>query len=170
MSPICAIPAFAFSAYKMWAIEVRILTVSTILIFLNMDQSSSVAAAFHAGKFPSQQQISKAIDSALSSPFLTNEPSDDVGELSEQGRKVQDGFRQLLLAYKKLGDNKNGAYHIASCVHLLLTMSIKPTTSFKSPFGICRKQTSPMSLHPPPRLTPSRQRPTPVRSPMPSAP
>lgn len=107
MSPICAIPAFAFSAYKMWAIEVHILTVSTILIFLNMDQSSSVAAAFHAGKFPSQQQISKAIDSALSSPFLTNEPSDDVGELSEQGRKVQDGFRQLILAYKKLGDNKN---------------------------------------------------------------
>ncbi|KAI1786208.1 hypothetical protein LXA43DRAFT_1111273 [Ganoderma leucocontextum] len=72
-----------------------------------MDKSSSVAAAFHAGKFPSQQQISKAIDSALSSPFLISEPSDDVGELSEQGRKLQGGFRQLLLAYKKLGDNKN---------------------------------------------------------------
>ncbi|KAM5546176.1 hypothetical protein V8D89_000302 [Ganoderma adspersum] len=72
-----------------------------------MDKSSSVAAAFYAGKFPSQQQTSKAVESALNSPFLANEPSGDVGELSEQGRKLQDGFRQLLLAYKNLGDNKN---------------------------------------------------------------
>ena len=76
-----------------------------------MDKSSSVAAAFHAGKFPSQHQISKAVDSALDSPFLTNKPFNEIGELSEQGRKLQDGFRQLLLAYKKLGENKNRAFH-----------------------------------------------------------
>ncbi|TBU21761.1 hypothetical protein BD311DRAFT_677580 [Dichomitus squalens] len=72
-----------------------------------MDKSASIAAAFGAGKLPSQQQLSKAIDNALNSPFLTNKPSIDVGELSEQGQQLQDSVRQLLLAYKKLGDNKN---------------------------------------------------------------
>ena len=104
-----------------------------------MDKSSSVAAAFHAGKFPTQQQISRAINSALSSPFLTTEPFDEVGELSEQGRKLQDGFRKLLLAYKKLGDNKNGALNVAFCVFLFLTISFKPTISFRNRFGISPK-------------------------------
>ncbi len=74
-----------------------------------MDKSSSVVAAFNAGKLPSQNQISTAIDRALSSPFLTNEPSTDVGELSAQGKKLQDDVRNLLSAYKKLGEHKNGA-------------------------------------------------------------
>ena len=104
-----------------------------------MDKSSSVAAAFHAGKFPSQQQISKAVDSTLSSPFFTNEPFDEVGELSEQGRKLQDGFRQLLLAYKKLGDDKNGALQHVSLVSFWLTILFKPTISFRSRFGTSQK-------------------------------
>ena len=74
-----------------------------------MDKSASITAAFGAGKLPSQKQLSNAIDNALNSPFLTNKPSPDVGQLSEQGQQLQDAVRQLLLAYKKLGDNKNCA-------------------------------------------------------------
>ncbi|KAI0684681.1 hypothetical protein C8T65DRAFT_748562 [Cerioporus squamosus] len=73
-----------------------------------MDKSSSVVAAFTAGKLPSQKQVSQGIDRLLSSPFLTNEPSTGVGELSAQGRQLQDDVRSLLSAYKKLGDDKNG--------------------------------------------------------------
>ena len=81
---------------------------SLLLAFdLAMDKSASIAAAFGAGKLPSQKQLSNAIDNALNSPFLTNKPSPDVGQLSEQGQQLQDAVRQLLLASKKLGDNKN---------------------------------------------------------------
>ena len=73
-----------------------------------MDRSSSVVAAFHAGKLPSQKQVSQGIDRLLSSPFLNNEPSTGVGELSAQGRQLQDDVRSLLNAYKKLGEDKNG--------------------------------------------------------------
>ena len=79
-----------------------------------MDKSSSIAAAFDAGKLPSQQQISQAIDHALSSSFLTNDPSTGVAELSAQGKKLQDGIRNLLSAYKTLGENKNCEYPSAS--------------------------------------------------------
>ena len=72
-----------------------------------MDRSSSVVAAFHAGKLPSQKQVSQGIDRLLSSPFLNNEPSNS-GELSAQGRQLQDDVRSLLNAYKKLGEDKNG--------------------------------------------------------------
>ena len=79
-----------------------------------MDKSSSIAAAFDTGKLPSQQQISQAIDHALSSSFLTNDPSTGVAELSAQGKKLQDGIRNLLSAYKTLGENKNCEYSSAS--------------------------------------------------------
>ena len=75
-----------------------------------MDKSSSVTAAFAAGKLPSQQQFSKAVDRSLDSPFLTTKLSPDAGELSTQGKQLQEGIRRLLLAYKKLGDNKNGEF------------------------------------------------------------
>ncbi|RPD60459.1 hypothetical protein L226DRAFT_461468 [Lentinus tigrinus ALCF2SS1-7] len=73
-----------------------------------MDKSSSVVAAFNAGKLPTQKQVSQGIDRLLASPFLTNDPSTSVGELSAQGKQLQDDLRSLLNAYKKLGDDKNG--------------------------------------------------------------
>ncbi len=73
-----------------------------------MDKSSSVVAALNAGKLPSQKQLSQGIDRLLASPFLTNDPSTGIGELSAQGKQLQDDVRSLLAAYKKLGDDKNG--------------------------------------------------------------
>ncbi|KAI0363499.1 hypothetical protein BV20DRAFT_975593 [Pilatotrama ljubarskyi] len=72
-----------------------------------MDKSSSLIAALNAGKFPSQQQISNAIDHLLAAPILNNEPSSGAGELSAQGKEIQNDVRNLLNAYKKLGENKN---------------------------------------------------------------
>ena len=73
-----------------------------------MNKSSSIAAAFSAGKLPSQQQWSTAIDAYLDTPLLTNVRTERVGELSEQGKQLQEGVRGLLLAYQKLGDDKDG--------------------------------------------------------------
>ncbi|KAI0327376.1 hypothetical protein GY45DRAFT_1327603 [Cubamyces sp. BRFM 1775] len=72
-----------------------------------MDKSASIIAALNAGKFPSHQQISQGIDALLAAPILNNQPSTDAGELSEQGREIQNGVRNLLSAYKQLGENKN---------------------------------------------------------------
>ncbi|OSC96932.1 hypothetical protein PYCCODRAFT_1481665 [Trametes coccinea BRFM310] len=72
-----------------------------------MDKSSSVLAALNAGKFPSQQQISQAIDHLLAAPILNNQPDTGVGELSAQGAEIQNDVRNLLNAYKRLGQNKN---------------------------------------------------------------
>ncbi|TFK87277.1 hypothetical protein K466DRAFT_117691 [Polyporus arcularius HHB13444] len=72
-----------------------------------MDKSSSVIAALNAGKLPSQKQISQGIDRLLASPFLTNDPSTGIGELSAQGKQLQDDVCSLLAAYKKLGEDKN---------------------------------------------------------------
>ena len=75
-----------------------------------MDKSASIIAALNAGKFPSHQQISQGIDALLAAPILNNnnQPSTDAGQLSEQGREIQNGVRNLLSAYKQLGENKNG--------------------------------------------------------------
>ena len=73
-----------------------------------MDKASSAIAAFDAGKFPSQQQINAFIDWFLNSPLSQIEPTSKGGELSEQGRIIVEDVRDLLTAYKQLGENKNG--------------------------------------------------------------
>ncbi|KAI0634640.1 hypothetical protein C8Q77DRAFT_771072 [Trametes polyzona] len=73
-----------------------------------MDKTASLIAALNAGKFPSSQQLSQAVNRLLAAPLLNNEPSTGSGELSAQGREIQNGIRSLLLAYKKLGEDKNG--------------------------------------------------------------
>jgi hypothetical protein len=77
-----------------------------------MDKASSVIAALDAGKFPTQQQIDQFIDSVLKSGLTQVEPSSEYGELSEQGRTLIQDIRDILDAYKQLGDNKNGAYTV----------------------------------------------------------
>ncbi len=79
-----------------------------------MDKSSSILAALNAGKLPSHEQIARAIDALLVAPVLNNEPATGSGELSAQGAEIQNGIRNLLTAYKKLGENKNGSYAILS--------------------------------------------------------
>lgn len=75
-----------------------------------MDKSSSILAALNAGKLPSHEQIAQGIDALLAAPVLNNTPATGEGELSAQGAEIQNGIRNLLTAYKKLGENKNGEY------------------------------------------------------------
>ncbi|GJE93419.1 hypothetical protein PsYK624_095780 [Phanerochaete sordida] len=73
-----------------------------------MDKASSVIAALDAGKLPSQQQVDQFIDWLLQSGLTEVEPSSDYGELSENGRVLVQDIRDILNAYKQMGDNKNG--------------------------------------------------------------
>ncbi|EPQ52477.1 hypothetical protein GLOTRDRAFT_64155 [Gloeophyllum trabeum ATCC 11539] len=73
-----------------------------------MEKASSVIAAFDAGKMPSQKQISQFIDSVLKSGLVEVEPSEGSGELSKQGKVLAQDLRDVLEAYKKLGEDKNG--------------------------------------------------------------
>lgn len=76
-----------------------------------MDKASSVIAALDAGKLPSQQQIDQFIDWLMHSGLTQVEPSPEFGELSEQGRVLVQDVRDVLEAYKLMGDHKNGMFH-----------------------------------------------------------
>ncbi|KAF8152356.1 hypothetical protein B0H34DRAFT_784565 [Crassisporium funariophilum] len=71
-----------------------------------MDKSSSVIAAFEAGKLPSTQQFNAFVDWLRDVGITQVEPSAD-GELSKQGRVLADDFRLILDSYKQLANNKN---------------------------------------------------------------
>ena len=75
-----------------------------------MDKTSSVIAALNAGKLPSSEQLASWVDAALNSAILSNDPSADGGELSQQGKVLQNDVRDLLTAWKQLGESKNGEY------------------------------------------------------------
>ncbi|KZT23291.1 hypothetical protein NEOLEDRAFT_1069764 [Neolentinus lepideus HHB14362 ss-1] len=72
-----------------------------------MEKTASVIAAFDAGKMPTQKQISQFVDSVLKSDLIQVEPSEGSGELSKQGKVLAQDMRDVLEAYKKLGEDKN---------------------------------------------------------------
>ncbi|KIJ60327.1 hypothetical protein HYDPIDRAFT_98881 [Hydnomerulius pinastri MD-312] len=71
-----------------------------------MDKSTSIIAALDAGKLPSQSQINDIIDWTLENLIASTESS-DAGKLSEQGKILAHGLRDVLAAYKQLGTSKN---------------------------------------------------------------
>lgn len=71
-----------------------------------MDKLSSVIAALDAGKLPTQKQADTAIDWILQN-IIASVESPDAGKISESGEVLARGIQDLLIAYKKLGDNKN---------------------------------------------------------------
>ncbi|KAG2049341.1 hypothetical protein BDR06DRAFT_961710 [Suillus hirtellus] len=71
-----------------------------------MDKLSSIIAALDAGKLPTQKQVDTAIDWTLQN-IITSVESPDAGKISESGEVLARGIQDLLIAYKKLGDNKN---------------------------------------------------------------
>ncbi|KAA1475233.1 hypothetical protein DENSPDRAFT_866855 [Dentipellis sp. KUC8613] len=72
-----------------------------------MDKTTSVIAAFSAGKQPSQAQINNWIDFFLQSELIQIEQTSRGGELSENGRVVARDLRHILEAYKSFGSSKN---------------------------------------------------------------
>ncbi|KAG1852737.1 hypothetical protein F4604DRAFT_1629081 [Suillus subluteus] len=71
-----------------------------------MDKFSSVIAALDAGKLPTQKQVDTTIDWILHN-IVTSVESPDTAKLSETGKVLARSIEDLLIAYKKLGDNKN---------------------------------------------------------------
>ena len=83
--------------------------------FLKMDKLSSVIAAVDASKLPTEQQVNNYIDYVLKHIVAPLE-ADDSTRLSESGRVLAHDLRELLLAYKQLGTNKNCASILKSDV------------------------------------------------------
>lgn len=77
----------------------------------NMERTTTVLAAFEAGKLPTTQQANNFIDWLSHVGITQLEPGANT-ELSSQGRILADDVRNVLDAYKQLGTNKN-------CVFLL---------------------------------------------------
>ena len=75
-----------------------------------MDKASSVAAAFNAGKQPSQQQVDAWVDYLLQGPLLQVEKSDAGGELSQNGKQLARDLRNIIETYKAYGEHKNRTF------------------------------------------------------------
>ncbi|EGN98629.1 hypothetical protein SERLA73DRAFT_107695 [Serpula lacrymans var. lacrymans S7.3] len=72
-----------------------------------MDKTTAVIAAFDAGKLPNQHQVNQYIDWSLNN-VLSTVDSPGAGKLSEPGKILANGLRNVLQAYRQLGSNKNG--------------------------------------------------------------
>ena len=72
-----------------------------------MDKTSSVIAAFEAGKLPSTHQFNSFIKWSSDVGITHLEPSANTA-LSSQGRVLANDLRQILDAYEQLANNKNG--------------------------------------------------------------
>jgi hypothetical protein len=73
-----------------------------------MDKITSVAAAFSAGKQPSQLQTNAWIEKLLQSELIQVEKTAGAGELSQNGKKLSRDLRDILEAYKDYVSHKNG--------------------------------------------------------------
>ncbi|KXN85171.1 hypothetical protein AN958_11593 [Leucoagaricus sp. SymC.cos] len=71
-----------------------------------MNKTSSVIAAFDAGKLPSTQQFDHFF-TWLNDTGITSVEPPTQGELSSQGRLLANDVRRILDAYKQFLDNKN---------------------------------------------------------------
>lgn len=78
-----------------------------------MDKATSVLAALDAGKIPDHKQVATVIDWLLTTGIPEVEPSGSA-QLSQQGRAIADGLREVLKAYKQLGESKNSKYYLSS--------------------------------------------------------
>jgi hypothetical protein len=82
---------------------------SSTTFFVSMDKATSIIAALRAAKQPSQLQTNAWIEKLLQSDLIRIEKTDDVGELSQNCKKLAGDLRAILEAYKGYGSHKNGA-------------------------------------------------------------
>ena len=70
---------------------------------------AAVIGALDAGKLPSHQQVTSFIDVALNSDLLKVDGALSGGTLSANGQKIVQDVREILQAYKELGNETNSA-------------------------------------------------------------
>jgi hypothetical protein len=73
-----------------------------------MDKTTSVIAAFQAGKFPTTNQLNGFIDYLLESDLIRVDSVAGQPELTAQGKKVAGDLREILSVYKEILTSKNG--------------------------------------------------------------
>ncbi|KAF4567138.1 hypothetical protein EYR40_006132 [Pleurotus pulmonarius] len=93
-----------------------------------MDKSTSVLAAFEAGKIPSHQQIADFID-WFNGTIIPQASPGGSDQLSFQGRVLADDVREILDAYKQLGNNKNSDDLIQECLWHLSETDLSGTST-----------------------------------------
>jgi Family of unknown function (DUF5923) len=72
------------------------------------DSAADILAALSTGKYPSQDQINRALRLLLSSDVLKSGNTVLSGALSQHGQKVLDDIRSIIQALITLGMEKNG--------------------------------------------------------------
>jgi len=79
-----------------------------------MDSAAAVTGAFSARKLPSQEQTNEWIDFVIRQLDTYSELPKKTGDakLSENGMRLINDFRQMLVAYKELGSRKNGMFSV----------------------------------------------------------
>lgn len=102
--PIAPAPA----RYKITRLPLNEPPSITSYLFVTMDKATSVTAAFRAGKQPSQSQTNAWIEKLLQCDLIQIEKTDDVGELSQNGKKLAGDLRAILEAYKGYSSQMNG--------------------------------------------------------------
>ncbi|KDQ52650.1 hypothetical protein JAAARDRAFT_183909 [Jaapia argillacea MUCL 33604] len=101
-----------------------------------MDKATSVLAAMDAGKMPTQKQMSSFIDSVLKSQLVQIEPSEEgAGELSMKGKVLCRDLREILEAYKKIGENKNSDNQLQEAFWHLASGDLSKT-SLQTPMDV----------------------------------
>lgn len=73
-------------------------------------QVSQSVGALKAGKFPSQDQVSRMIDVVVNSDVLKSGggPNSRTARLGEEGTRLSEDFKNVLRCLKKWGEEKNG--------------------------------------------------------------
>lgn len=74
------------------------------------DKAADILAALSTGKYPSQQQINRALGLLLSSDVLKTGNAALSGPLSQHGQKVLDDICNVLQTLIVLGVEKNGQW------------------------------------------------------------
>ena len=75
------------------------------------DKLAQLIAAFQAGKYPSQDQINKALRTLLASDLLKEANIQASGPLSAHGRRIMGDVRSFVQVLLTLGMEKNGTLH-----------------------------------------------------------
>ncbi|EIN08109.1 hypothetical protein PUNSTDRAFT_121211 [Punctularia strigosozonata HHB-11173 SS5] len=92
-----------------------------------MERATSIFAALDAGKIPSQKQVDSWIDWLIHSGLVQVEPSGSGGELSVQGKILINDIREVLEAYRELGNEVNGDDVIQDALYHLGSGDLKNT-------------------------------------------